>query len=205
MQPFLSGFRLILYRQMKRADNHTLELLIERCINHEHTAQSVIYQMYAAKMFAICLRYGKTRMVAEELLQSGFVKVFKSMDRFRNEGSFEGWIRRVMVNTAIEYYRQAAKIQETRELTPELDPAGQYESALDSLQMEDLLALIAGLPDGYRMVFNMYAIEGYSHKEIAMRLGITEGGSKSQLSRARQLLQSAIKKREEVEYARLEK
>lgn len=190
---------------MKIADNHTLELLIERCIQNEHAAQKAIYQRYAAKMFAICLRYGKTKMVAEELMQNGFVKVFKSIARFRNEGSFEGWIRRVMVNTAIEHYRQAAKIQETKALTGALDTAGSYESALDRLALDDLLALIAGLPDGYRMVFNLYAIEGYSHKEIALQLGITEGGSKSQLSRARQLLQSAIKKREEVVYARLEK
>lgn len=190
---------------MKIADNHTLELLIEGCINNEPAAQKAIYQKYAGKMFAICLRYGKTKMVAEELLQTGFVKVFTSIGRFRNEGSFEGWVRRVMVNTAIEHYRQAAKIRETKELTPDLNPAGQYASALDSLAMEDLLALIAGLPDGYRIVFNMYAIEGYSHKEIAQELGITESGSKSQLSRARQLLQRGIKKREEVAYARFEK
>lgn len=190
---------------MKIADDHTLELLIEGCINNEHAAQRAIYLQYAAKMFAVCLRYGKTKMVAEELLQSGFVKVFQSVSRFRGEGSFEGWIRTVMVNTAIEYYRQAVKVRETKELTPELDPAGSYGSALDSLAMEDLLLLIAALPDGYRMVFNMYAIEGYSHKEIAAQLGITEGGSKSQLSRARQLLQRAIKKREEAVYARLEK
>lgn len=190
---------------MKIADNHTLELLIEGCIHNEHAAQIGIYQKYAARMFAVCLRYGKTKVVAEELLQSGFVKVFKSIDRFRNEGSFEGWVRKVMVNTAIEYYRTAAKLQQTTELTPDLDRQGQYETALDSLAMEDLLALIAGLPDGYRMVFNMYAIEGYSHKEIAAALGITEGGSKSQLSRARQILQHAIIKREEVAYARLER
>jgi len=190
---------------MKIADNHTLDLLIEGCIQNEHAAQKAIYQLYASKMFAVCLRYGKTKMVAEELLQTGFVKVFRSMAGYRKEGSFEGWIRRVMVNAAIEYYRQAAKIRETKELTPDLDLQDNYGSGLDNLAMEDLLALVAGLPDGYRMVFNMYAIEGYSHKEIAEKLGITEGGSKSQLSRARALLQRAIYKREEVEYARFEK
>jgi RNA polymerase sigma-70 factor (ECF subfamily) len=202
---FVKLFPSYVLERMKRADNYTLDLLIEGCINNEHAAQKVIYQRYAAKMFAVCLRYGKTKMVAEELLQTGFVKVFRSIVHFRKEGSFEGWIRRVMVNTAIEYYRQAAKIQETKELTPDLDPEGNYGSGLDNLALEDLMALIAALPDGYRMVFNMYAIEGYSHKEIAEKLGITEGGSKSQLSRARIVLQNAINKREEVAYARFEK
>jgi len=190
---------------MSKANIHTLENLIEGCINNEHAAQRAMYQIFAARMYVICLRYGKTKMVAEELLQTGFVKVFKSIVHFRKEGSLEGWIRRVMVNTAIEYYRQAVKMMPTETLTESFDRAGHEQSGLDQLALEDLLALIAGLPDGYRMVFNMYAIEGFSHKEIADKLGITEGGSKSQLSRARQLLQLAIKKRQEVEYARLEK
>lgn len=190
---------------MNNTNHHKLENLIAGCINNEHAAQKAIYQIFAAKMFAICLRYGKTKMVAEELLQTGFVKVFKSIVHFRNEGSLEGWIRRVIVNTAIEYYRQSVRIMPTEALTESFDLAAQEHTGLDQLALEDLLALIAGLPDGYRMVFNMYAIEGYSHKEIAEKLGITEGGSKSQLSRARQFLQLAIIKRKEVEYARLEK
>ena len=190
---------------MKITEHYTLELLINGCIRQEHWAQSAIYQQYAAKMFAICLRYAKNTMVAEELLQNGFVKVFKAIGQFKNLGSFEGWIKKIMVNTAIEYYRQAVKIQPMKELMDEVDFISDSGGVIEQLQVKDLLSLIAALPDGYRVVFNLYVMEGYSHKEIAAILGITEGGSKSQLSRARKLLQKAIKIKEKGAYARLEK
>ena len=189
--------------EMNNTTEHTLKLLIEGCKTWDHAAQKGVYQLFSAKMFAICLRYAKDRMEAEEILQSGFVKVFRSIENFRNEGAFEGWVKRIMVNTAIEYYRRSSKLMVTSELTPQLEPQQDAGSALDKLALDDLLSLIAALPDGYRMVFNLYAVEGFSHKEIAAQLGITEGASKSQLSRARTALQNAIKKTKEVCYARL--
>ncbi|HTN37737.1 MAG TPA: RNA polymerase sigma factor [Arachidicoccus sp.] len=189
---------------MQITENHTIQLLIERCKENNAKAQKSLYQLFAGKMFAICLRYAKDHMAAEDILQTGFVKIFSSIGKFRSEGSFEGWLRRIMVNTAIEHYRYSVKLQQTAEITNEVE-ASTGETVLSELALEDLLQLIARLPDGYRIVFNMYVIEGFSHKEIAIKLGISEGGSKSQLSRAKQMLKTALIKREEVEYEQYRK
>ena len=140
------------------------------------------------------MRYAANRTDAEDILQMGFVKMFQKMDDFKNTGSFEGWVRRIMVNTAIELYRKNVRLLNTVELDGviEVDDV----NALNQLAVKDLMHLVQNLPDGYRMVFNLYAIEGYSHKEIAEQLGISEGGSKSQLSRARNYLQDKIRKLE---------
>lgn len=126
------------------------------------------------------------------MLQTGFIKVFRSMGSYRGEGAFEGWIRRIMVNTAIETYRRNMRSGYQVELNDAHDDA-QHTFSMDALECEDLLNLIQALPDGYRIVFNMYALEGFSHKEIAEALRITEGASKSQLSRARTWLKERIK------------
>lgn len=184
---------------MKLVKPQDIPLLIENCKENHPKAQRDIYQHLAGKMFAICNRYGKDRMAAEDILQMGFVKLFRQLNQFRSTGDFEAWARRIFVNTAIDYYRQAVNKESAIDITEDIaTEAGQ--SGLDQLQLADLLKLIARLPDGYRMVFNLYIVEGYSHKEIATRLGISESGSKSQLSRARQLLKGAIEKREEVIY-----
>jgi len=145
-------------------------------------------------MMGVCMRYAASRTDAEDILQMGFVKMFQKITYFKNEGSFEGWVRRIMVNTAIELYRKNVRLLHTVELegVVEVDDA----NALSQLAVKDLMQLVQNLPDGYRMVFNLYAIEGYSHKEIAEQLGISEGGSKSQLSRARNYLQEKIRKLE---------
>jgi RNA polymerase sigma-70 factor (ECF subfamily) len=145
-------------------------------------------------MMGVCMRYATNRTDAEDILQMGFVKMFQKMDEFKNTGSFEGWVRRIMVNTAIELYRKNVRLLNTVELDGviEVDDV----NALNQLAVKDLMHLVQNLPDGYRMVFNLYAIEGYSHKEIAEQLGISEGGSKSQLSRARIYLQEKIRKLE---------
>lgn len=151
------------------------------------------------------MRYAKDRMEAEDVLQMGYVKIFQKVKEFKGEGSFEGWIRRIMVNTAIESYRKNLR---TLNVVPIEDAYEQPSSGPDSyrddfgtLGMQELMKVIQKLADGYRMVFNMYAIEGYSHKEIAETLGITEGASKSQLSRARAILQQEILKLEGFGYA----
>lgn len=162
--------------------------------------QEALYKQTASKMMAVCMRYAKDRMEAEDVVQVGYIKVFQKVKEYRGEGSFEGWIRRIMVNTAIESYRRNVR---TLNVVPIEDAYEQPSTGFDfsRLGMQDLMKVIQKLADGYRMVFNMYIIEGYSHKEIAETLGISEGASKSQLSRARAILKEEILKMEGINYA----
>lgn len=169
----------------------TLERLFERCKQGERRAQEQLYHHFASKMLGVCMRYAKSTFEAEDMLQAGFVKVFSAMQGFRGEGSLEGWIRRIIVNTAISTYRNNVRLN-TEPWQETHDTAHAYE--LQHLECEDLLRLVRALPDGYRIVFNLYAIEGYSHKEISEKLQISEGASKSQLSRARKWLQDKLLK-----------
>ena len=152
-----------------------------------------MYRRFSPRMYAVCLRYASNAEEAEDILQEGFIKIFKKLDSFRGEGSFEGWVRRVFVNTAIEQFRRKRYLQPVTE-REENTIEGKSLSALDGLAEKDILALIKELSPGYRTVFNMYVVEGYTHKEIAEMLGISEGTSKSQLSRAKVILQEMVKK-----------
>lgn len=160
----------------------------------------MLYDRFASKMYGVCLRYAGNTNDADDVLQEGFIKVFKNISKFRAEGSFEGWIRRIFVNTCIEQYRKKVKsfnITEAHENTvedTELD-------ALDLLAAKDIVKLVNELSPGYKTVFNMHVVEGYSHKEIADTLGITEGTSKSQLARAK----GALKKMLELKYNQLKR
>src|SRR5436305_8934014 len=154
--------------------------------------QYELYRKYAPKMYAVCLRYAGNAEEAEDILQEGFIKVFSKIGSFRKDGSFEGWIRRIFVNTAIEQFRKKIHLQPVTEYE-ENTIEGKYSSVLDSLAEKDIIQLIQQLSPGYRTVFNMYVIEGYTHKQIAEALGISEGTSKSQLSRAKQILQEMVK------------
>ena len=170
---------------------YTEQEIIAGCIGGERKFQELLYHTYSSKMFSVCLRYANEYAGAEDLLQDGFVKVFNNIQKFRSEGSFEGWIRRIFVNNSIEYFRKKANmyvVQETEALTYEYYD----DNAIQKLMKEDLMKIIQSLSVGYRTIFNLYAIEGYSHKEIAEMLNITEGTSKSQLARARYLLQKKI-------------
>lgn len=170
---------------------YTIDDLVEGCRKGERKAQESLYRAIASKMFNLCLRYAVSEEEAEDMLQNGFIKVFQSIAGFRGEGSFEGWIRRIFVNTAIEMLRKNKVIQNTVSVDTVFDEE-QQTFDMEDLEVRDLLTLIQQLPDGYRVVFNMYAIEGYSHKEIADALEISEGASKSQLSRARTWLKSKL-------------
>ena len=154
--------------------------------------QEALYQRFSPKMYGVCLRYAGTAENAEDILQEGFIKVFKKMGSFRREGSFEGWLRRIFVNTAIEHFRRKRYLQTVSE-KEENSIEGKYLSVLDDLAEKDILALVQQLSPGYRTVFNMYVVEGYTHKEIADMLGISEGTSKSQLSRAKVILQDMVR------------
>jgi len=155
--------------------------------------QYELYERYAPKMYGVCLRYAANNEEAEDILQEGFIKVFKKIGSFRSEGSFEGWIRRIFVNTAIEQFRKKTYLQPITE-QEESTIEGKYLSVLDSLAEKDIIELVQQLSPGYRTVFNMYVVEGYTHKQIAEALGISEGTSKSQLSRAKLILQELVKK-----------
>ncbi len=154
-------------------------------------AQEKLYKLYAGKMMALCHRYAKSREEAEDILQEGFLRVFRKIELYNGTGSFEGWIRRVFTNVAIRHYQKNARLH----VVSGIDEHGEEpsEDLTDHFfATEDLLKMIQSLPDGYRMVFNLYAIEGYSHEEIGEQLGISIGTSKSQLSRARQSLQRML-------------
>ncbi|MFT7588756.1 MAG: RNA polymerase sigma factor (sigma-70 family) [Limisphaerales bacterium] len=165
--------------------------LIRRCVSGDRDGHSQLYDTYSARMFSICLRYADDYHAAEDLLQDGFVKVFRNIESFRAEGSFEGWLRRIFVNTAIEKHRRKHHLYPLLEVA-DSDIELHDESALNNLAAQDLMKLINSLSPGYRTVFNLYAIEGYPHKEIAEQLGISEGTSKSQLARARYILQKQV-------------
>ena len=164
---------------------------IKGCKKGDSTAQREVFKHYSGKMYAVCCRYVKDKMEAEDVLITAFTKVFERIDQFKSEGSFEGWIRRITVNESLTWLRQHKYMQvETDIEAADYEP--DYQMLDDHLQAEDLMKLIDGLPAGYKVVFNLYAIEGYSHKEIAEQLGINENTSKSQLSRARAYLQKQL-------------
>jgi RNA polymerase sigma factor (sigma-70 family) len=166
--------------------------LIQGCLSGNRRMQEELYRRFSPKMYAVCLRYAGKADDAEDILQEGFIKVYKNLDKFRGDGSFEGWVRRIFVNTAIEHFRRKTHLQpigETEDNTLE----AKVVSAADTLAEKDLLKIIQQLSPGYRTVFNMYVVEGYSHKEVADALGISEGTSKSQLARARVILQEMVK------------
>lgn len=165
--------------------------LVSGCINGDRRMQRELYNRFAPKMYGVCLRYAGNAEEAEDILQEGFIKVFRKIASYRGDGSFEGWIRRIFVNTAIEFYRKKTYMQPITE-HEEATVEGKYLSVLDSLAEKDIIKLVQQLSPGYRTVFNMYVVEGYTHKQIAELLGISEGTSKSQLSRAKQILQEMV-------------
>ena len=173
------------------------ETIIKGCAQRDPDCQRALYDKYSAKMFGVCLRYAKDRHVAEDLLQEGFINVYRNIQSFRFEGSFEGWMRRVFVNVSLEYHRRLVHMYPVTELNgkPQGDP-----DVISQMAQGELLEMLQKLSPGYRTVFNLYAIEGYSHKEIADKLGISEGTSKSQLARARTALQKMVMELNLVQY-----
>ena len=168
--------------------------LIKGCLNGERKMQEVMYYRYSPKMYAVCLRYSSNADDAQDLLQDGFIKVYKNLDKFRGEGSFEGWMRRIFVNTSIEHFRKKTKINTIAD-SSEVQVEDKEWTALDTIAEKDIIKIIQTLSPGYRQVFNMYVIEGYSHKNIAEILGISEGTSKSQLARAKVILQKLVEEK----------
>lgn len=168
--------------------------LIAGCVKGDAKAQKTLFDKFSSKMLVVCMRYFPNKMEAEDILQDGFVKVFQKIDHYKHDGSFEGWMRRVFANTALDELRRRKTIfeeQDVADISYKLPGSVQTD---ESLRAADLLKLVQALPDGYRTVFNMFAIEGFSHKEIAEQLGISESTSKSQFFRARAYLQTQLEK-----------
>jgi RNA polymerase sigma factor (sigma-70 family) len=179
---------------LNKASNQTITEsdLLEGCRRGDRKMQHELYNRFAPKMYGVCLRYASNAEEAEDILQEGFIKIFNKINSYRGDGSFEGWIRRIFVNTAIEHFRKRIYLQPISE-TEENTVEGKYLSVLDNLAEKDIIQLVQQLSPGYRTVFNMYVVEGYTHKQIADLLGISEGTSKSQLSRAKLILQDLVK------------
>jgi RNA polymerase sigma-70 factor (ECF subfamily) len=176
----------------------TLETeLIRACKKQNAKAQRALYDKYASYMLGLCKRYIKGEMEAEDVMIKGFMKVFTKIDLFEGKGSFEGWMKRIMINEALGYIRKNKSMYLEIEIEA-ADKEPDFDTLSTELEAMDLLKMVNGLPSGYRTIFNLYAIEGYSHKEIAELLGISENTSKSQLSRARMHLQKKLLESEKV-------
>lgn len=169
----------------------SLEQLIQKCKNNDTKAQGELYKLYSSKLFAICLKYSRDRAEAEDNLQDSFLTIFKKIDQYNNKGSLEGWLKRVTVNTTLQRYRKNKGVFDIvnedyiEDVTIDVDN--------DDVDIDFLLRCIQELPDRYRLVFNLYALDGYSHKEIAEMLDISAGTSKSNLARARMILKDKVK------------
>jgi RNA polymerase sigma factor (sigma-70 family) len=167
--------------------------LIRSCLHHDRKAQKELYDRFAPVMYAICIRYTRNTDHARDVLQDGFIKTFGNLSKFRSEGSFEGWMKRIFIHTAVSYYHKL-KANNTflQDDGIQSHPETDSPDAIDRLSEKELLQLISKLPDGYRIVFNLSVLEGYSHDEIASMLSITASTSRSQLLKARRMLQMKI-------------
>ena len=166
--------------------------IIQGCLKGDRKCQEQLYGLFSSRMFGLCLQYADNYDDACDIMQEGFIKVYGKLDQFKGKGSFEGWIRRIMINTAFERYRSQLHLYPLTDNVMSKDDM-LYEEVFEKLSANDLIMLVHELPPRYRMVFNLFAIEGYSHKEIAEMMGITTGTSKSNLSRARNILQQKVK------------
>lgn len=170
---------------------HNNTELIQKAAKNNREAQHALYEVHAPKMLSVCRYYVKDVQKAEEVMLNGFFKAFTNLNSFKNEGNFEGWLRKIMVRESISFLRQQKQIEFSIE---DIENSNDYSNAMETeLEVNDIQQLIDELPEGYKMVFIMYAIEGYKHHEIGSMLNISEGTSKSQLFKARQLLQQKMK------------
>ena len=169
-----------------------LDILLRDCKRGRRGSQEKLYRLFASAMYGLCLQYASNEEDAQDIMQEGFIKIFAKLEQVKNPAALPGWIRRVMINTALEKYRSQVLLQRVDDVAGEMvEPSG--NGAFEDLTCAELVGLIQTLTPRYRMVFNLYAIEGYSHQEISKELGISVGTSKSNLSRARAILQDKIK------------
>jgi RNA polymerase sigma factor (sigma-70 family) len=172
------------------------ELILNGCREGKRSAQKQLYDRYVSLMLGICLRYSRSREEAEDIVQEGFLKIFQNINTFRKQGSLEGWIKRIMINHALNHYKKNRRIPFTEDVEEinetEIFKFNHEEEPLDPVEPNVLLAMVQSLPEGYRLVFNLYVFEGYSHREIAEALNFSENTSKTQLMKARRNLQKQL-------------
>lgn len=168
--------------------------LVIECVKGDSRAQRMLFERFSKKMLGVCMRYAKSTEQAEDVLQDGFIKVFSKLNDFKHDGSLEGWIRRIMVNTSLDQIRKENKLLGNTSLDNVDYKLQNNAFVLENLAAKDLMKMVQSMPVGYKVVFNMFAIEGYSHKEISEYLGISENTSKSQYSRARAYLRERLEK-----------
>jgi len=168
------------------------EELVHRCLRKEGQAQEYLFKTFSGRMLGLCARYTDNIEEAEDIMQEGFVKIFQKMESFKNQGSLEGWMKRIMINTALDNFRKNKNFRYSIDIDTIEYTSETHQHVLESIGAKDLMKIIRSMPKGFRTVFNLYAIEGYAHKEIGEMLGITESTSKSQYSRARIYLQKII-------------
>ena len=170
-----------------------IKKILNGCLAGNRRDQELLYRRHAAKLYAVCLQYSGNDDEAKDILQEGFIKIFENLGHYKHEGSFEGWMRRITVNTALEKFRSKHNLYRVDDIDMIPEPVAEPDdNDYSGLEANDLLNIIRELPPKYRMVFNLYAIEGYSHKEISKMANISEGTSKSNLSRARNILQRRV-------------
>lgn len=183
---------------------HDDKTIIDGCRRGERSMQKKLYDRYASKMLVVCLRYGKTRVDAEDILQEAFIRVFNNIHQYRHDGVLEAWIRKIVVNTAINYHRKNSYLYPHLDIE-DIKEVSTKDLNISNLHFQELLELIQSLPKGCQAIFNLYAIEGYKHHEIANMLNINEGTSKSQYARAKSILQSMITETGEIKHEKLRK
>ncbi|MCD4746692.1 MAG: sigma-70 family RNA polymerase sigma factor [Bacteroidales bacterium] len=164
----------------------------DKYLKNDSISQKLLYNHFSPKMYGICLRFAKNIMEADDILQEGFIRVFTNLKYFRNEGSLEAWIRRTIINTAINYYRKNLKYTKEKNIDDIEISNVSEENVINRMSLEELLKIIQQLPNGYRTIFNLNVIEGYTHKEIGKMLNISDNTSKSQLTRAKSILRKKI-------------
>ena len=190
---FYQTFIVYIYVVKRRLTLPDIKNIIKGCLSGSRRDQELLYRRHAARLYAVCLQYSGNDDEARDILQEGFIKIFDNLIHYKHEGSFEGWMHRIIVNTALEKFRSKHNLFRVDDIDqiqePDADPDNDDYSGLEA---DDLLDIIRQLPPKYRMVFNLFAIEGYSHKEISKMINISEGTSKSNLSRARMILQKKV-------------
>jgi RNA polymerase sigma factor (sigma-70 family) len=166
--------------------------IIEKCLKADRSAQETLYNHYAPKMKGLCMRYARTNFEAEDIFQEAFIKIFKYINKYDHLGSFEGWIRRIVINTAIDHYKKNIYLGNHLTLEDVEEKDINMVEITSNLRTEELVSVINKMPEGYRIVFNLFIIDGFSHQEISKLLGISEGTSKSQLAKARKYFKKLL-------------
>lgn len=166
--------------------------LIQECLKNNRIAQKQLYDKYSSKLMGVCIRYTNSKEDAEDVLIEGFTTIFQKLSMYKGDGSFEGWMKRIMINTSISHFRTNSKYRFHQDIEEVHNEIEKQDTIIEKMETQRIMKLVNSMPEGYRIIFNLYAVEGYTHREIAEQLGLSEGTSKSQFSKARKWLQNRL-------------